>query len=85
MLAGGGPVITTLTGGTGEAVGDTAIIVEPGDIAGLAAAVDRVVLDTSLAERQDLEARGRARATAFDRATVFDSLFPHEPATVRVR
>ena len=34
MLAGGGPIITTLTGGTGEAVGDTAVIVEPGDIAG---------------------------------------------------
>src|ERR1051325_5982984 len=32
MLAGGGPIVTTLTGGTGEAVGDTAIIVEPGDI-----------------------------------------------------
>ena len=29
MLAGGGPVITTTTGGTGEAVGDTAVIVEP--------------------------------------------------------
>ena len=35
MLAGGGPVITTLTGGTGEAVGDTAVIVEAGDVAGL--------------------------------------------------
>ncbi len=36
MLAGGGPIVTTLTGGTGEAVGDAAVIVEPGDIAGLA-------------------------------------------------
>src|SRR5258705_7110196 len=45
MLAGGGPVITTLTGGTGEAVGEAAVIVEPGDIAGLAAALDRVVLE----------------------------------------
>ena len=77
MLAGGGPVITTLTGGTGEAVGDTAVIVEPGDIAGLASAVDRVVLDMSAAEREGLEARGRARAMAFDRIAVFDSLFPH--------
>jgi len=76
MLAGGGPVITTMTGGTGEAVGDTAVMVEPGDITGLAAAVDRVVLDMSAAERQDLEARGRARAMAFDRTAVFDNLFP---------
>ena len=29
MLAGGGPVITTDTGGIGEAVGDTALIVRP--------------------------------------------------------
>ncbi|MEU4744475.1 glycosyltransferase, partial [Actinosynnema sp. NPDC023658] len=40
MLAGGGPVITTTTGGTGEAVGGTAVIVEAGDVAGLAAAID---------------------------------------------
>ena len=81
MLAGGGPIVTTLTGGTGEAVGDTAVIIKPGDVAGLAAAVDRVVLDMSAAERQDLEARGRARAMAFDRIAVFDNLFPPEPAT----
>jgi glycosyltransferase involved in cell wall biosynthesis len=78
MLAGGGPVITTITGGTGEAVGDTAVIVEPGDVVGLAAAVDRAVLDLSPAERQDLEARGRARAMSFDRTAVFDGLFTHE-------
>jgi glycosyltransferase involved in cell wall biosynthesis len=78
MLAGGGPVITTLTGGTGEAVGDTAVIVDAGDVVGLASAVDRVVLDLSPAERQDLEVRGRARAMSFDRTAVFDSLFPHE-------
>ncbi|GAA0401458.1 hypothetical protein GCM10009530_61670 [Microbispora corallina] len=77
-LAGGGPIITTTTGGTAEAVGDTAVIVEPGDIAGLAAAVDRVVLDMPVAERQDLERRARARAMAFDRAAVFDGLFPEE-------
>jgi glycosyltransferase involved in cell wall biosynthesis len=76
MLAGGGPVITTLTGGTGEAVGDTAVIVEPGDIAGLAEAVDRVVLEMSAAQRRQLEVRARARAMSFDRVTVFDSLFP---------
>jgi len=75
MLTGGGPIITTLTGGTGEAVGDTAVIVEPGDIAALADAVDRAVLDMSPAERQDLEHRARARALSFDRVAVFDGLF----------
>lgn len=78
MLAGGGPIITTMTGGTLEAVGDTAVIVEPRDVDGLAAAVDRVVLDMSAAERQDLERRARARAMAFDRAAVFDGLFPRK-------
>jgi glycogen(starch) synthase len=82
MLAGGGPVITTITGGTGEAVGDAAVIVEPGDVAGLAAAVDRVVLEMSAAERHDLEVRGRALAMSFDRTAVFDSLFP-DAAIVR--
>lgn len=81
MLAGGGPIVTTMTGGTLEAVGDTAVIVEPRDIAGLAAAVDRVVLDMSAAERQNLELRARTRAMAFDRAAVFDGLFPQEALT----
>ena len=76
MLAGGGPIVTTSTGGTGEAVGDTAVLVEPGDINDLAAAVDRVVLDMSAAERQDLERRARDRAMSFDRTAVFDHLFP---------
>jgi glycogen synthase len=84
MLAGGGPIITTATGGTTEAVGDTAVIVEPGDIAGLAAAVDRVVLDMSAAERQDLELRARTRAMSFDRAAVFDGLFPQEKPAIGV-
>lgn len=80
MLAGGGPVITTVTGGTGEAVGDTAVIVQPGDIAGLAEAMDRAVLDMPPAEREDLERRARTRAMSFDRAAVFDGLFPYPPA-----
>jgi len=79
MLTGGGPIVTTLTGGTGEAVGDTAIIVEPGDINALAAELDRVVLRMSPAERTDLAKRARARAMAFDREAVFDGLFPPAP------
>ncbi|MFC0527672.1 glycosyltransferase [Phytohabitans kaempferiae] len=83
MLAGGGPIVTTLTGGTGEAVGDTAVLVEPGDIAALAETVDRVVLEMPEAERRDLEVRARARAMLFDRGAVFDGLFPSaEPAAL---
>ncbi|MEU4511009.1 glycosyltransferase [Nonomuraea wenchangensis] len=80
MLAGGGPIITTTTGGAPEAVGDTAVIVRPGDVPTLVAALDRVVLDLSAAERHDLEMRARARALRFDRAAVFDDLFPPTPA-----
>ena len=76
MLAGGGPIVTTLTGGTGEAVGDTAIIVEPGDINELAAALDRIILAISPDDRLDMEKRARSRALTFDRTAVFDSLFP---------
>jgi glycogen(starch) synthase len=76
MLAGGGPIVTTLTGGTGEAVGDTALIVEPGDVAGLAATLDRAILETSWEQRRHLEERARTRAMAFDRVAVFDDLFP---------
>lgn len=83
QLAGGGPVITTLTGGTGEAVGDTAVIVPAGDVAALRAAIDRVVLEMSEHERRSLELRGREHALAFDRVRVFDDLFlPSMSATL---
>jgi glycogen synthase len=75
LLVGGGPVITTLTGGTGEAVGDTAVIVEAGDVAALSAALDRVVLEMPEHERRFLELRGRDYAMAFGRDRVFDDLF----------
>ncbi|MEV4278920.1 glycosyltransferase [Actinoplanes xinjiangensis] len=78
-LAGGGPIITTTTGGVLEAVGDAAVIVEAGDIAGLADAVDRVVLDMSPQERRDLEIRAREHAMTFDRVAVFDQLFATKP------
>jgi glycogen(starch) synthase len=75
MLAGGGPVITTLTGGTGEAVGDTAVIVEAGDVQALTEALDHVVLEMPEHERRSLEVRGRDHAMAFDRVRIFDDLF----------
>jgi len=76
MLAGGGPVITTITGGTGEAVGDAAVIIDAGDVPALAAAMDHVVLEMSPDERLTLERRARDRAMTFDRVRVFDGLFP---------
>jgi glycosyltransferase involved in cell wall biosynthesis len=82
MLAGGGPVITTNTGGTGEAVGDTAIIVEAGDVAGIAAAIDRAVLEMSTGERWLMEGRARVHAMSFDRVRVFDDLFATSPLPV---
>jgi glycosyltransferase involved in cell wall biosynthesis len=74
MLAGGGPVITTHTGGIPEAVGDTAIDVEAGDPAGLAAAIDRA-LTMPETERAVMARRERLHALQFDREAVFDKLF----------
>jgi glycogen synthase len=76
MLAGGGPVITTITGGTGEAVGDTAVIVPAEDVQALARTLDHVVLEMPGAERAALAERARAYALQFDRGRVFDDLFP---------
>jgi glycosyltransferase involved in cell wall biosynthesis len=81
MLAGGGPVITTTTGGTGEAVDAAAVIVEAGDVDAIAAAMDRVVLEMGAEERASLERRAREHALSFDRVRVFDTLFPPRPVT----
>ena len=73
MLAGGGPVITTNTGGIGEAVGDTAMIVPVGSPAAIADALDLAV--TMPSEQQTTMAeRAREHARQFDRACVFDQL-----------
>jgi glycosyltransferase involved in cell wall biosynthesis len=71
MLSGGGPVITTETGGIGEAVGDCAIFVPVEDPDSIAAALDRVSA-MSCDEREGLERRARVHARQFDRAVVFD-------------
>jgi glycosyltransferase involved in cell wall biosynthesis len=71
MLSGGGPVITTETGGIGEAVGDCAIFVPVEDPDAIAAALDRVSA-LPREERQSMELRARAHASQFDRAVVFD-------------
>ena len=73
MLTGGGPVITTDTGGIGEAVGDTAMIVPVSAPGSIAAALDRAV---ALPDDERIMMAGRARAHAlqFDRTRVFDRL-----------
>ena len=73
MLAGGGPVITTDTGGIGEAVGDTALIVPVDSPASITAALD-LAITMPLPERSDMAARARAHALQFDRSNVFDQL-----------
>lgn len=75
MLAGGGPVVTTSTGGIPEAVGDTAIQVTAGDTVGLAAAIDHAVLGMSAEDHAEQAERALKYALQFDRAVVFDRLF----------
>ncbi len=73
MLSGGGPVITTATGGIGEAVGDTAIIVPVEDPDAIARAID-VVLAMDRTERADAAERAREYALKFDRGVVLDKI-----------
>jgi glycogen synthase len=82
----GVPVVASRVGGIPEAVehGVTGLLVEPGDVAGLAAAVDAVLSDPALAGR--LAAGARRRAPQHDLETVADevhglyaSLVPHRP------
>ncbi|WBU38218.1 glycosyltransferase [Homoserinibacter sp. YIM 151385] len=73
MLAGGGPVITALTGGIGEAVGEHATIVPVEDADAIAAAIDGS-LELDPAERARRADAARAHAMQFDRAVVFDRL-----------
>ena len=75
MLAGGGPVITTDTGGIPEAVGRTAIRVEAGSPASLAAGIDRAVSELSGLELLEAAESARAYALRFDRLAIFDRLF----------
>ena len=73
MLAGGGPVITTNTGGIGEAVGDTAMIVPVNAPSSIAAALDLAATMPD-EERMTMAERAREHALQFDRAHVFDRL-----------
>ncbi|MEM7143446.1 MAG: glycosyltransferase [Actinomycetota bacterium] len=79
MLAGGGPVITTETGGIPEAVGDTATVVRPSRPDDIAAALDEVLLEIGPEERDAREDKARTFAMQFDRQQVFDRLFGRGP------
>ncbi|GHS86084.1 glycosyltransferase family protein [Cellulomonas hominis] len=76
MLSGGGPVITTATGGIPEAVGDHALVVPVQDPGAIAAALDRV-LAMSDDERAGWEEGARQHALQFDRAAVLDGILAH--------
>jgi glycosyltransferase involved in cell wall biosynthesis len=74
MLAGGGPVITTLTGGIGEAVGDHALIVPVDDPAAIMSALDQALTLDPVA-REESAVAAREYALRFDRVNVFDRMF----------
>lgn len=82
MLAGGGPVVTTDTGGIGEAVGDCAIVVPPGAPQAIAAALDRIMAMPD-AERARWAHRARSHALQFDRGIVLDRMLEHVDAVPR--
>jgi glycogen(starch) synthase len=71
--AAGAPLVTSNVGGLGEAVvnGETGMSFAPGDIAGLAAAVRRVIDDPVGAQQRAIAARDRLTSD-FDWATVAD-------------
>jgi glycosyltransferase involved in cell wall biosynthesis len=73
MLTGGGPVITTDTGGIGEAVGDTAMIIPVSAPDAIATALDQAVTLPE-DERIIMAERARQHALQFDRIRVFDRL-----------
>ena len=73
MLAGGGPAITTTTGGIAEAVGDTAMIVPANSPGAISDALD-LALSMPSEERTRMAQRAREYALQFDRTRVFDRL-----------
>ena len=74
MLAGGrGPVVTTRTGGIPEATGDHCLYHAAGDVADLAATLDRVAA-MSDAQREAISSQARSHAARFDRAEILARL-----------
>jgi glycosyltransferase involved in cell wall biosynthesis len=67
-MAHGRPVVATAVGGIPELVEDgvTGLLVEPGDVAGLRGALERLLADPVLRRRLGREARRRVRACAHE-------------------
>ncbi len=63
-MACGAPVIATRTGAIPEFAGDAALLINPGDVDGLHAAMKRLLGDAQL--RRELRARGPERARLYD-------------------
>ena len=63
-MACGAPVIATRTGAIPEFAGDAALLIEPGDVDALHAAMKRLLADAPL--RRELRARGPERARPYD-------------------
>ena len=60
-MAAGCAIITTSAGGCPEVVGETGLVVEPGDVGGLREALTRLIRKPALAEELGLRAAQRAR------------------------
>lgn len=63
-MASGTPVLTATVSSMPEVAGDAALLVDPRDVAAIAAGLDRLSTDAAL--RADLVARGRERVARFD-------------------
>jgi glycosyltransferase involved in cell wall biosynthesis len=64
----GAPVITSNRGAMAEVAGDAALLVDPTNVDGIAAAISRALTDES--ERQRMRAAGLARVAQFNRPAV---------------
>ena len=84
-LRAGVPLVTTAVGGLPGLVGDAAILIPPGDVDALDAAVRRLLADRAL--RTDYGARGPKRATAWpdEQDTVADVRAAYAAATNTAR
>jgi glycosyltransferase involved in cell wall biosynthesis len=67
-MAAGLPVVASAVGAIPELVGDAGMLVEPGDVAGLAATLDRLAEDRALRKRLAAGARARAM-TSYEQST----------------
>lgn len=72
------PVVSSRLAGTPEVVheGQTGLLVEPGDIAGLAAAIERLGVDRDSARAMGGAGR-RLMTTGFDKEHQFDAFLEH--------